>query len=663
MLMLALLAVAVMALSGVASLVLPRGKGAPVFVALMVLASACGLWAGIGTLRSGASAELTLLLPLLPGFRLDPLAAAFLLPVCLIPALAALYGVTYWSDAHEPRSARRVRLFLGLLAGAMGTVVLARDAIVLLYAWEIMALATFFLVVARDEDPEVRRAGWIYFVSTHVGTLALLALFALLRVHTGSHELTRLAASALDPATTTTVLVLALLGFGLKAGIVPLHVWLPGAHANAPSHVSAVLSGVLLKIGVYGLVRILWMMPAVPRAWAAVLFGLGAVTCVFGIALAAAQSDYKRLLAYSSIENIGVILLALGLFALGLADGEPALATLGLAAAILHVWNHALFKPLLFLVAGALLHATETRAMSRLGGLARKMPRVAALAALACLAICALPPLNGFVSEWLLYSGLLRGTAQLASAWGGGLAAVAVVLAMTGALAVLAFVKLFAMVFLGAPRSEAGAHARDPRWPMLAPMLLLALLCLAVGSAPLRAVELAVRTTCAWSELEPATDLVGSDGLARIGSLSAALLLVTMLGTSWLAKRVRAGGRERPVTWDCGFAAPSARMQYGPASLVQAFVGLFAWVIVPRREQVEGPEGVEADEALREQGPFPLRARHGLETPDVVLDRGVLPMLRGAARAAVRLRVLQKGAIQVYVLYILFALLGLFFVR
>jgi len=653
MLRLALFAVGLMALSGIASLALPRGRRAGdwFFAALMLLASGAGLVAALGTLESGASEELTLAFALAPGFRIDPLAAAFLVPVCVIPALAALYGTGYWSEAQEPRSARRVRVFLGLLAGAMGTVVLSRDAVTLLYAWETMALATFFLVVARDEEPEVRRAGWIYFVATHVGTLALLALFALLRVRTGGHELARLDPAALTPGTTTAVLVLALLGFGLKAGIVPLHVWLPGAHANAPSHVSAVLSGVLLKIGVYGLVRVLWMMPAVPRSWAAVLFGLGSVTCVFGIALAAAQDDYKRLLAYSSIENIGVILLALGLFALGLADGEPALASLGLAAAVLHVWNHALFKPLLFLVAGSVLHATETRSLSRLGGLAQKMPRVATLAALGSLAICALPPLNGFVSEWLLYSGLLRGTLLAPGAWRGGLAAVAVVLAATGALALLAFVKLFASLFLGEPRSEAGARAHDPRWSMLGPMALLALLCLAVGSAPLAAFGLASRAARSFAALDPVAAGGALAGLARIGVVSAALLVVAALGTAWLARRARVEGRARPGTWDCGFARPSARMQYGPASLVQTFTGLFAWLIVPLRE--EAPV----------VGPFPPPARHALAAPDVVLDRGVLPALRGAARAAMRLRPLQTGAIQVYVLYILFALLGLLLVR
>ncbi len=648
MLSLALLSAALMALSGLASLLCPAGRpsGDRLFAAAMVLGGALGLTAGLGALLGGTDGDPARLALLSGAFRLDPLAGAFLLPVALVPALGAVFGTAYWSEASQPASARRLRVFLGLLAGAMAAVVLARNALVLLYAWEVMALAAFFLVVARDEEAEVRQAGWVYLVATHVGTLALLALFALLRVETGGFELVRLPAGSLTPGTTAAVLVLGALGFGLKAGIVPLHVWLPGAHASAPSHVSAVLSGVLLKVGVYGLVRVLWMLPAVPRWWAGVLLGLGAVACVFGISLAAAQRDYKRLLAYSSIENVGVIVLALGLLALGLSDGEPVLAALGLAAAVLHVWNHSLFKSLMFLVAGSLLHATGTRRIGALGGLAARMPRVAALSAVGCVAICALPPLNGFVSELLLYSGLLRGMASEGSA-GGGLAAAAVVLAMTGALAVVAFVKFFGTVFLGQERSPATTGAHDSHRLMLGPMGVLALLCLAIGIAPSTAVGLAARAAGAWDEVRRGTGAVELAGLAWVGPFAAGALVLAALGTRWLWSRARRSTAERPGTWDCGFAAPTARMQYGESSLAQTLVGLFTWVIVPDRSTV------------RIQGPFPAPARHATDAPDVVLDRGVLPALRSVTHAALRLRLLQKGHVQVYVLYILLALCAL----
>jgi formate hydrogenlyase subunit 3/multisubunit Na+/H+ antiporter MnhD subunit len=615
----------------------------------MALGGALCLAAGVRALASGERAELTLLSR--ASFRLDPLAGAFLLPVGLVPALGAIFGAGYWSEVEHGHAARRLRVFLGLLSGAMAAVVLAKDALVLLYAWEIMALATFFVVTAHDEEPEVRRAGWVYFVATHVGTLALFALFALLRARTGGFELARLPAAALTPRTTAAVLVLAAVGFGLKAGVVPLHVWLPGAHANAPSHVSAVLSGVLLKIGIYGMVRMLWMMPSVPRWWAGALLGLGAVTCLFGISLAAAQRDYKRLLAYSSIENIGVIVLALALLSLGIADGDPALAALGLAAAILHVWNHSLFKSLMFLAAGCLLHATGTRRMGALGGLARGMPRVAALSAVGCVAICALPPLNGFASELLLYSGLLRGIAERGPGTGGALAAAAVVLAMTGALALVAFVKLFAGVFLGEARSRATEGASDPPALMLAPMIALAALGLAIGALPAPAVGLAARAAGGWREAGAAAGAALLPGLAGIGLFGAGALVLAALGALWLQGRARTARRERPGTWDCGYAAPSERMQYGESSLARTLVGLFAWVIVPRQG------------TLRVEGPFPAPARHATEAPDVVLDRGVVPALRAAARGALGLRFLQQGRVQVYVLYILLVVVALLLVR
>ena len=651
MLSLALAAAALLALSGLASLCFPRGgrSGERAFAALMLAGGALCVWAGLGALLAGTREELALGLG--ASFRLDPLAAAFLLPIGLLPALAAVFACEYWSEREQPHGARRMRAFHGLLTGAMAGVVLAGDALALLYAWEVMALAGFFLVVSEDRDPEVRQAGWIYLAATHAGSLALFALFALLGSQTQGFALARLEPGALGSGATAAVLLLALVGFGLKAGIAPLHVWLPGAHAHAPSHVSAMLSGVLLKVGVYGLVRVLWMLPALPRWWPGLLFALGASACVFGIAMAAAQRDYKRLLAYSSIENVGVIFLALGLLSLGLAGGAPALAALGLAALVLHVWNHALFKGLLFLVAGSLLHATGTRDLSALGGLARSMPRVAALALVGCLAISALPPLNGFVSEWLLYTGLLRGMLAGQGAGAGGLAAAAVVLALTGALSAVAFVKFFASAFLGNARSSAAEGAADPRAAMLAPMVALAVLALAIGLAPRAAVGLAARAAQGWPAVGQLAEVPGIGALAQIGALAAGALALGALLALWLLRRAPRADAERPGTWDCGYAEPSARMQYGPTALGHTVVGLFSWVVVPE------------EQCTKIEGPFPRPAHCASALPDAVLDRGVLPLLAAATRLALRLRVLQRGRIQTYVLYILLAVVLLLFVE
>jgi hydrogenase-4 component B len=388
-----LLAIGLLGLSGLLGLATPRGRrlGDECCAALTVLGGLLGAGCALTILVRGLDVSLSVGWPLPLGrmaFRIDPLAAVFLLPVFVVPALGSVYAAGYWAEADHPRSARRLRVFHGLLAAAMALVVVAQDGVFLLFAWELMALSAFFAVSAEDERPEVRRAAWIYFIATHVGTLALLGLLALLRSASGSFALTPLPATLAAPVATG-VFVLALIGFGVKAGLMPLHVWLPGAHANAPSHVSAVLSGVMLKVGLYGLLRTLSLLPTIPAWWGWTLVGVGGGSAFLGIAFSLAQRDYKRQLAYSSIENVGIITLGLGLALLGRATHSPALTAFGLAGALLHVWNHSVFKPLLFFVAGALLQATHTRELDDLGGLAGRMPRTAVVAAIGCLAIAA----------------------------------------------------------------------------------------------------------------------------------------------------------------------------------------------------------------------------------------------------------------------------------
>ena len=298
--------------------------------------------------------------------------------------------------------------------------------------------------------------------------------------------------------------MLALIGFGFKAGLMPLHVWLPGAHANAPSHVSAVMSGVMLKMGVYGIVRMTALLPVTAVWWGGTLLAVGAITGVAGIAFAIGQHDLKRLLAYSSIENIGIIAMGLGLALLGRSQNRPDWVMLGLGGALLHVWNHGLFKSLLFFNAGAIIHAAHTRDMDRMGGLAKRMPRAMALFVVGAVAICALPPLNGFASEWLLYIGLFR-TLGLGGEPGFPAAAMAAVsLAMIGALAVACFVKLFGTVFLGSPRGETADHAHDPSASMMIPMIVLAAGCVCIGLFPMIATGLLENAVRTWATLPDA---------------------------------------------------------------------------------------------------------------------------------------------------------------
>ncbi len=648
-------AAATLGFSGVPALFGSRRAraGQRLTVALMVLGSVAGL-AGVAWALATPPPALTRAWGLPLGqfaVAFDALGAVFLLPVFVVPALGALYGLSYWKQTEHPANGRKLGLVCGLLAGAMVLVVLARDSVLFLVAWEVMALAAFFAATADDDDAEVRRAGWIYLVATHMGTLCLMALFALLRHVSGSTALQPVAAGLLTSAAASTIFILAMVGFGFKAGLVPLHVWLPGAHANAPSHVSAILSGVMLKMGIYGIVRTLTLLPMPPSWWGGLLLGLGATTGVLGIAFAVGQQDLKRLLAYSSIENIGIIAMGLGLGLLGHAHGRPDWIALGLGGALLHVWNHSLFKSLLFFNAGAILHVAHTREIDRLGGLGRSMPRTAALFLLGAAAICALPPLNGFAGEWLLYLGLFRtvdaatGSACPAAALG------AAALALIGALAAACFCKLFGTVFLGEPRGPLASEAHDPPAGMTLSMAALGLGCLTLGILPGLALPLLDRAIAVWSALAPvpAAPLATLAPVAWISRLALALIVAGSLAGLLLRRVWRRRPLGRTGTWDCGYARPTARMQYTGSSFGLTLVELFSWALRPRTERP----------ALA--GIFPRVSRCRSRVPDTVLDRLVLPLFRQAERLLPRVRLLQQGRIQVYVLYFVAVTLFLLF--
>ncbi|MCC7387498.1 MAG: hypothetical protein IT431_01890 [Phycisphaerales bacterium] len=578
---------------------------------------------------------------------IDPVSRAFLLPVLLIPALGAVYGLGYWRQADHPTNGRKLRVFYGLMPAAMTVVVLAQNGIVFLMAWEVMAIAGFFLVSTEDDQRASREAAWVYFIAAHLGTLCLFGMFAVLHSAAGSFDFDAIAASRMAPPLTTAAFLLGLMGFGIKAGLMPLHVWLPGAHANAPSHVSAVLSGVMLKMGIYGLVRMTSLLPAPPTWWGGALLALGAVSAILGLVFAMAQHDLKRLLAYSSIENVGVITIGLGLALLGRSTGNPAWAVLGLGGAILHVWNHSLFKPLLFFGAGSILHGAGTRQIDHLGGLSRRMPRTAGLFLVGCVAICALPPLNGFASELLIYLGLLGtldGQGGLPSA-----AAVVPVLALAGGLAAVAFAKLFGTAFLGEPRTETARHAHESPLAMILPMSVLAALCVAVGAFAAVLAPLLDRAIAGWWSAvgTQVPSVVEVSPLRWLPLTSAAIFLVSGVAIVALRRAMRTTAI-RPGTWDCGYAEPSPRMQYTGSSFSQFAGSLFSWALLPR---VDAP---------RIRGLFPPTGRFRSEVPDAVLDRMVLPSARLATHFLRWARVLQRGKIQIYMLYVLLTVLALF---
>jgi hydrogenase-4 component B len=643
--------VALAAISGVPGLLLRRrddGAGERIAASLLAVAALCTI-AGVAQalLRPGAGAGVSFPSPFAGAeFRLavDALSAIFLLPIVLIPLTGAIYGLRYWSQLEHPQNGRTLRLFYGLLTAAMAVVVTARNAPTFLVAWEVMALAAFVLITTEDADADVRAAGYLYLVCTRIGTLCLFAMFGVMFAVHGSWDFDRPFDG--NSAAGTAIFLLGFVGFALKAGVVPFHVWLPPAHANAPSHVSAVLSGVLLKIGIYGLVRITALASPLPLWWGELLLGFGVVSGVFGVAFAIGQHDLKRLLAYHSVENIGIICIGLGLAVIARATGRTELLVLGLAGALLHVWNHGLFKSLLFLAAGSVLHASGTREIDHLGGLAKSMPKTASAFLVGAIAICGLPPLNGFISELLIYLGLFRGAAAGPRALWLAVALAAAALALIGALAVACFVKVFGAVFLGEPRSPAAFAAHESPTQMTAPMLALAGACAAIGLGSPLVAPVLDRAVFAWAPEIGFTPLLALAPLSAVTSACAVLLVLAVLTGAWLQARTRQTARSG--TWDCGYAEPTARMQYTASSFADSLVSMCRTVLRPR-----------VDRAVV-SGPFPSEASFRSDVPDVVLEDALLPAARLTERGFVWFRWLQRGSLNAYLVYILATLVWLF---
>jgi hydrogenase-4 component B len=640
--------IALAAASGVPGLFLGRRSRLGERLALGLLAGFAGLTM-LGALRALLIAHGPLDLPgSLPGgplrVEVDPLSAMFLISVAIVPLLGAVYGLGYWPQRDHPDDGRKLRLFYGLVCAGMAFLIVARSAVVFLAGWEVMALAAFLLVSTTDRDREVREAGYLYLVATRLATLCLFAMFALLYRAHGTFLF--LPSADARGGLHSAVFLLGLVGFGIKAGLLPFHVWLPGAHASAPSHVSALMSGVLIKMGIYGFVRLTALYPSPPLWWGALVLGLGIVSGILGVALAIGQHDLKRLLAYHSVENIGIIFVGLGLALVGRSLARADLVLLGMAGALLHVWNHGLFKGLLFLAAGSVVHGTGTRQIDRLGGLLRSMPRTGAAFVVGAVAICGLPPLNGFISEVLIYLGLLRSANTEGSAFWLASALAAVALALIGALAVACFVKVLGAVFLGEPRSEAAGQAHEAPATMTAPMGVLAALCALIGLGPTLVAPLLDRAAAAWAPTLSHPRAAALAPLGTLGALSAVLLALVAAGAGWLWLRTRRAAPPVP-TWDCGYLARTARMQYTASSFGQTLVEMFSWALRPR---VHRP-------AL--SGPFPAAARFESHVADAVLDDLLVPAGRGLERGLRWFRWVQRGSVHAYLVYILATLVWL----
>ena len=633
-----------------------RATSSIVYGAALVICGAALSLAAAYLLGSGAFVEratLPLGIPWMGAhFRLDSLSAFFAIVVNLGAAAASLYGIGY--GRHETEPVRVLPFFPPFLAG-MNLVLLADDAFTFLLAWEFMSLASWALVLSHHREAANAHAGYVYLVMASFGTLALLLAFGVLAGVDGAYVFDQMRARPVDGRLAGLALALTMIGAGSKAGAVPLHVWLPLAHPAAPSHVSALMSGVMTKVALYGIVRILFDLMGPPAWWwSVVLLTLGGASAAMGVLYALMQHDLKRLLAYHTVENVGIILIGLGLALAFRADGAGPAAALALAAALFHVLNHSLFKSLLFLGAGAVLRATGERDMERLGGLIHRMPRTAFAFLVGSAAIAALPPLNGFASEWLTFQAILV-SPQLSS-WTLRflVPAVGALLAMSAALAAACFVKAVGVTFLGRPRSAAAAGAREVDVLSLSAMLVLALLCLLAGVFPgvvidglapvtqrLVDARVAPQLAMPWLSVVP----IGEGRSSYNPLLLFLLIAVSMSVTAFAIHRLASHALRRSAAWDCGTPDASPATQYTAGSFAQPIRRVFGTFLFAAREEITMP-------APGETRPARLRVR----MRDLVWETLYAPIGRVVGFASHQLNRLQFLTIRKY-LTLVFALL------
>lgn len=574
---------------------------------------------------------------------IDPLAAYFVLPISVLSFFCALYAGPYMRHGGRSRSLGVHWFFFNIMVASMMLVVTAANAVLFLAAWEVMTLSSFFLVAWDHDKDEVRKAAWLYLLAAHLGMALLLAFFMLAGSISHSFDFRDFGQlGLLSVESASTLYLLALFGFGVKAGLFPIHIWLPDAHPAAPSHVSALMSGVLIKTGIYGILRVLSFLPSPPQWWGWLLTLLGVAGALYGIALATQQRDIKRCLAYSTVENVGIIFLGLGFGMVARAQGYPTIALLASAGALLHLWNHALFKGVMFLGAGALMHATGTRNMNRMGGLLRRMPIAGLIWIGGSLGIAALPPLNGLISEWLIYFSLAgAGSPQ------GGVGALPPlllfgVLGLVGTLALITFTRLIGICLLGEPRNPECAQARDPSPIMLTSMGSLLVGCLMIGLYPQGALVLLSYPLAGLVRFPNDAELVRI--VSPLGQ-GACILMVGLLFLVALLARLR---RNRPVSretsWGCAFRFPAPRMAY----TAEGYSEMVFRHLLPKflRPQVTGGQV---------NGLFPATTRLAVSATDPVHNRVFRPLFTGIAERFQRLHWLQHGHLSIYLFYIFIA--------
>ena len=658
-------AVAACLLSTVVPLLLSKRPEAALRLSFVFLglSGICASLSGATALLGGVATHTTLPLGL-PWLhvilKIDPLSGLFLFIVGFITLVVSCYGPSYSKEYLGGKNPTSIlTIFTGLFVAGMYLVLLASDAFSFMVSWELMSVASYFLVAYQHHKPENRSAAFIYLLMAVVGGAFLLLAFGVLAGFGKSFSFFGMGLAGLSPTWASIAFVLAFIGFGLKAGIVPLHVWLPQAHPVAPSHISALMSGVMLKVAIYGFVRFVFdLLGTVHWQWGVLVLLVGAISSVLGVLYALMQHDLKRLLAYHSVENIGIIYIGLGLCMIFYSSGKVEVAALAMIAALYHCLNHALFKSLLFLGAGTVLQQTKQHDMERMGGLIKKMPVTAVCFLIGCISISALPPFNGFVSEWLTFQAALQGPIISSGIIRAIIPVAAALLALTGALATACFVKVYGVVFLGLPRTDEIEEARDPSFGMKAAQIMLALCCLIFGIFPgwtlqiINAIPsqlfghgLAAIGDKEWLWLTPIDPEVASYGPPAVlfGLLISWLLVFAFLHPPKRDNSIRIG-----PAWDCGFGPLSSRMQYTASSFAMPIRKVFAllWEI---REEVQPAEGGR-------------KARYSLAVYDRFWLWLYVPIGKIIIKLAARASLIQGGNLRVYLCYSFFTLLFLLWV-
>ncbi len=580
-------------------------------------------------------------------FQIDALSAFFLTTIFFICFCSLIYSFHYLNNAEKAFRISVNYMLFSLLMISMALVVAAGNIIAFLVSWEIMSLSSFFLVIYNYASSENRQAGRLYFIFSHVGAMFILSAFAIIYQHTGKFGF--IDAASLSHGAKLLVFIFSFIGFGSKAGVFPLHIWLPHAHPAAPSHISAVMSGVMIKTGIYGIFRMYAILELHTPVFGSIVLSAGIVSGILGVVYALGQHDLKRLLAYHSVENIGIILMGMGIGMLGVSSGKPVMAVLGFAGSLLHVLNHSIFKSLLFMGAGMVLQKTGTSSIDVLGGLLKKMRITGTTFLIGSLAIAGLPPFNGFISEFIIYLGAFKGVVLTGMTFVLSLLGI-VGLAVIGGLALACFTKVTGVVFQGEPRSRAAENADEKGVAMLVPMVILAGACVMIGVYPEPFILMAIRGI---DSLNLGYAVIPLEGFVAItGSLTRAVTAFFAVVLGIFALRVflyRDKITTRSSTWGCGFTRPTAKMQYTGSSYAASILSFFK------------PVAPLSEHHPRIKGIFPEETHYFSHVHDIaeryMKNLTVIPVMA----LFDKLRWIQYGDIHLYIGYILLAIIVLLF--